>query len=92
LDYFRLSPSPGRNETPDRFGLRKVIVAATGYSKLYGMDSMTGSILWQVRYPGEFLQLESRDKAPRPQAFLLVQKDGRTGDYAQAVLVYKHER
>ena len=91
--HLRLSAPSSRNETPDRFGLRKVVVAVTEYGKLYGMDSMSGSILWQVRYPGDSLRnSEQQQPAHRPQAFLLVQKDGRTGDYAQAVLVYKHIR
>ena len=54
--HLRLSAPSSRNETPDRFGLRKVVVAVTEYGKLYGMDSMSGSILWQVRYPGDSLR------------------------------------
>ena len=30
----------------DAFGFRKVIVAATPYGKLYGLDSADGAVLW----------------------------------------------
>ena len=30
----------------DAFGFRKVIVAATPYGKLYGIDSANGEVLW----------------------------------------------
>ncbi|EPQ55571.1 DUF1620-domain-containing protein [Gloeophyllum trabeum ATCC 11539] len=32
--------------TRDTFGFRKVIVAATGFGKIYGLDSSTGDVLW----------------------------------------------
>jgi len=75
--------------TPDRFGLNKVIVAVTKHNKMYGIESISGEILWQRMFPGEF-----NDDLPayQPQTYLLIQKDGRSGDYAQATLVYKHAR
>jgi len=85
---FRLSEKT-KAVTPDRFGLKKIIVAVTEFNKMYGIDSMSGDILWQTMFPGEF-----NPTVPfyQPQTFLLVQKDGRAGDYAQGILVYKRAR
>ena len=44
----------------DQFGIRKVIVAVTAYDKVYGLDSKTGSVLWQLMIPGG-LDLNSQD-------------------------------
>lgn len=35
-------------DTRDRFGLRKTIVAVTEYGKLFGIDTLTGSINWEL--------------------------------------------
>ena len=75
--------------TPDRFGLKKIIVAVTEHSKMYGIDSMSGEIIWQIMFPGSY---DVNIPRYQPQTYLLIQKDGRTGDYAQAVLTYKHWR
>jgi len=75
--------------TSDRFGLNKIIVVVTEHSKLYGLESMSGRIVWQARFMGHY---DSTVPAHQPQTTLLVQKDGRAGDYAQAVLVYRHAR
>ncbi|KAI0369552.1 DUF1620-domain-containing protein [Pilatotrama ljubarskyi] len=44
------SVAPSTNTTEplsrDAFGFRKVIVAATSYGKLYGIDSANGEVLW----------------------------------------------
>ena len=75
--------------TPDRFGLKKIIVVVTEQNKMYGVESTSGKLLWQTMFPGVF----SRDEPSfKQQAHLLIQKDGRSGDYAQAVLIYKHHR
>ena len=77
---FRLSGRKQRGVVPDRFGLRKVVVVATGRGKIYGLDSGSGSVLWQARVDG----------APKA---LHLQKDGRGGaEGALACLVYKHHR
>jgi len=87
LTTFRLTEK--KSSTPDRFGLNKIIVAATEHNKLYGIESISGNILWETMYPGRF---DPSLPSYQPQTYLLIQKDGRSGDYAQAVLVYKHAR
>jgi len=79
---FRLSG--GGEDNPgvvgDRFGLRKVVVGVTKQGKIYGLDSRTGSILWQKMFSGDGTALH-------------IQRDGRTdNELAQAVLVYRHVR
>jgi len=77
---FRLTGRKQRGVVPDRFGLRKVVVVATGRGKLYGLDSGNGAVLWQARVDGS------------PKA-LHLQRDGRGGaDGALACLVFKHHR
>jgi hypothetical protein len=56
--FYRLSGQTSRSETPDRFGLRKVVVVVTEYSKLYGIDSMSGSVLWQAWFPGTYTRTD----------------------------------
>jgi len=78
---FRLSGGLEGNSgmVGDKFGLRKVIVGVTKW-KMYGLDSKSGNILWQMMLSGKGVVLH-------------IQKDGRTdNDQAQAVLVYKHAR
>lgn len=84
---FRLTGS-GQN-TADKFGLRKVVVAVTEHSKVYGLDSKTGAVLWQIMFPGKLM--ESRGTG-LPHAFLHLQRDSKYGAPAQAVLVYQHHR
>jgi len=78
---FRLSGGSESNPgVGDRFGLRKVVVGVTKQGKMYGVDSKSGTILWQKMFPGVGTALH-------------VQRDGRSDiDLAQAVLVYKHSR
>jgi hypothetical protein len=40
------SDAAGGPPTRDAFGFRQVIVAATPFSKIFGIDSSTGKILW----------------------------------------------
>jgi len=64
----------------DRFGLRKVVVVATGKGALYGLDSGSGSVVWRARVEGT------------PKS-LHLQRDGRTDrSKALASLVYTHSR
>jgi len=82
-------PVKSKTVSPDRFGLKKIIVAVTRANKIYGIDSMSGEIVWQTMFPGTY----NYDlPVYKSQTYLLVQKDGRSGDYAQAMLVYKHVR
>ena len=46
----------------DQFGIRKVIVAVTAYDKVYGLDSKTGNVLWQLMIPGG-LDLNAEDNS-----------------------------
>lgn len=71
-----------RISTPDRFGLNKVIVAVTRHNKIYGIESISGEILWQRMFPGSF---DNDLPAYQAQSYLLVQKDGRAGNYAQVI-------
>jgi len=79
---FRLSGASESNPGVggDRFGLRKMVIGVTKQGKMYGLDSKTGTILWQKMFPGQGTALH-------------IQRDGRTdNDLAQAVLVYRHAR
>jgi len=78
---FRLSGAQedSHNLEGDKFGLRKIVVGVTN-KKMYGLDSKTGNIVWQLLFPGEGSALH-------------ILRDGRTdNNLAQAVLVYKHAR
>eukprot|EP00088_Acartia_fossae_P054891 TRINITY_DN6343_c0_g1_i2.p1 TRINITY_DN6343_c0_g1~~TRINITY_DN6343_c0_g1_i2.p1 ORF type:complete len:892 (+),score=202.62 TRINITY_DN6343_c0_g1_i2:78-2753(+) len=74
--------------TLDRFGLNKMIVIATEHNKLYGMESISGKLMWQLYFPGRFTSAEGFES--KSQAYLLIQRDGRAGGEAQAVLIYAH--
>ncbi len=40
--------------TLDRFGLNKMLVVVTEHNKVYGIESMSGKIMWQLFFPGSF--------------------------------------
>ena len=82
MTEFRLSGASKDNPgvVGDKFGLRKVVVGVSKQGEMYGLDSKTGNILWQKKFPGVGTALH-------------IQRDGRTdNDLAQAILVYKHVR
>ena len=79
LTDLRLS-NDKRQQSGDKFGLKKVVVGVTSNGKIYAFESRKGNLLWQHMVPGVGKSL-------------LIQKDGRSDiSEAQAMLVYKHNR
>jgi len=79
LTDLRLS-NDKRQQSGDKFGLKKVVVGVTSNGKIYAFESRKGNLLWQYMVPGVGKSL-------------LIQKDGRSDiSEAQAMLVYKHNR
>jgi len=78
---FRLSGEPRVGPgVGDRFGLRKVVVTVTTQGGLYGLDSGSGTVLWQRLVPGTGVSLH-------------IQRDGMSDrESAQSTLVYRHNR
>ena len=72
----------GSFDQADRFGLRKVIVAVTNFSKMYGLDSRTGRILWQISFPGTLMVSRGTGQL---KAFLHVMRDARSGATPQVL-------
>jgi hypothetical protein len=71
--------------TLDRFGLNKIIVVVSEHNKVFGIESISGKLMWQLYFPGLFDKTNKKS-----QVYLLIQRDGRSGGHAQAVLIYQH--
>lgn len=72
----------------DEFGLHKLIVAVTSVGKLYGIDNLSGNVVWQ-KYLGEMETYKSIDK---PVVSFYVQRTSRHLPYpAQCFILGKHK-
>ena len=72
----------------DEFGMRKVIVAVTKHNKIYGMDSKTGSILWQFMVTGG-IELNNDDNS----VYLFLQRPANYYNLdAKCAVVYTNQR
>ncbi|XP_067005032.2 ER membrane protein complex subunit 1 isoform X2 [Anabrus simplex] len=81
-------PSPGQSAglVRDEFGLHKIIVAATSVGKLFGIDNLSGEILWQ-HYLKDVASYSSQD-SNKKHMILYVQRTTRHFPYqAQCALL-----
>ncbi|KAJ3644054.1 hypothetical protein Zmor_026728 [Zophobas morio] len=72
----------------DEFGLHRIIVVATNVGKLFGIDTLTGSIVWTYRLPNVkpfkdsammLLVQRTARYAPLPAQCVLLAEDANTG-------------